>query len=100
LRWSGGERELTLVVFSTFMRRGKSETPFPSVFTEDSRKESEDRSDATQSPYDAVLVLVRPVAVAIVGVIRRKRCSLRYGNFDDVDYGPGMSQSWAQVDYG
>lgn len=33
------------------MRRGKSETPVPSVETDDSRKESEVRREETQSPY-------------------------------------------------
>lgn len=53
----------TLAVFSTLMRRGKSETPLSSVVTEDSRKESEVRSAATQSPYEAVPV---PVLIAIL----------------------------------
>lgn len=33
------------------MRRGKSATPAPSVLTEDSRKESDVRREATHSPY-------------------------------------------------
>ena len=37
------------------------------VLTEDSRKESEVRSAATQSPYDAVLVLMMPVVDGVAG---------------------------------
>ncbi len=44
------EARRTLAVFNTPTRRGKSETPLSSVLTEDSRKESEVRSAATQSP--------------------------------------------------
>jgi hypothetical protein len=43
------ERGRTRTVLRTDDRRGKSCTPAPRVATEDSRKESEVRSDETQS---------------------------------------------------
>lgn len=50
-----GEEEAmrTRTVFSTFTRRGKSDTPAPRVETELSRWEREFCSDRTQSPYEA-----------------------------------------------
>lgn len=45
----GEESERTLTVLSTEPRRGKSATPEPRVLTEDSRSETEVRSEATQS---------------------------------------------------
>jgi hypothetical protein len=44
------KRGRTRTVLSTDDRRGKSCTPAPRVATDDSRKESDVRSDATQSP--------------------------------------------------
>lgn len=55
----------TLAVFNTPISRGKSETPLSSVATDDSRKDRDVRSAATQSPYVAVFVLARPLGVAI-----------------------------------
>lgn len=40
----------TRTVLRTVDRRGKSDTPVPRVSTEDSRRASEVRSEATQSP--------------------------------------------------
>lgn len=56
----------TRTVLSTLTSRGKSATPLPSVDTDDSRKESEVRSAATQSPYEALLLGVIVVAIGVV----------------------------------
>lgn len=46
----GGERGIrTRTVLSTEARRGKSATPLPRVSTDDSRRVSEVRREATQS---------------------------------------------------
>lgn len=48
--WGGGETKRTRTVLSTDPSLGKSETPFPSVSTEDSRRLRDVRREATQSP--------------------------------------------------
>lgn len=71
------ERQRTRTVRRTDVSRGKSATPSPSVLTEDSRKESDVRSEATHSPYvdtvapEAMIVAIWSACLFCGGVSAR-----------------------------